>query len=720
MAKRKKQEDLLGMEIPEETDLISDEISPQADLAVSAPVEESFFSAQPAAQPHTENYVVLARRYRPQTFDEIVGQENVQTALRGAIQSGQIAHAFLFSGPRGTGKTSTARILAKALNCQNGGPRPDPCGKCDSCRAIASGSSLDVIEIDAASNTGVDNIRDLRSGVVLAPFSRYKVYIVDEVHMLSMAAFNALLKTLEEPPPQVIFVLATTELQKVPETIVSRCQSFAFRRFTSAEIAGQLGKILDIETKRRNLTVEDEDRSKILDLIARNAEGGMRDAQVALDQVLVLSQGKIELDSVRRFLGQVSFDILDEFVTGLYNRSTEDLLLLIEKLVGSGQDLERFAKSLLDHVRQLLILRTAPDKPELVNFSPDRLASMRKIALELPVSFLLNTASGLLNLCERIKTSTQSRFLLEFTVIRLTQVDVVEDIAQILARLQELESQLAGGGSPPRSGGSPSSVPPSSASRGSGASGSGHPAGGRAGSADQTRPAQHSAAAAEPSAAAPCAASPDAGPAPAQVNSTAGPADIHRILCQSTEAVPELYSLHMTLRDAQVLAFDDKRLVLAFAPADRFGYVLLGRPENQKIVCNIVHEATGRHVALSTEILSATQAQEEHETQSTSAVPAVSCAVPPSGPAVAHAALPQAGQAPEEEPHAPAADENVPDAEPDIYYPPEIWEHTRKDLKGDALMRFLEKHQDVKEVFHNVKEVFKLEDSQVTFRARML
>ena len=444
MAKRKKQEDIFGGDDAGQPD---DGILSQVDASESeTPSESGQDPVIAAARLPSDNYVVLARRYRPQTFDEIVAQEQVQSALCGAIAGGQVAHSYLFSGPRGTGKTSTARILAKALNCQNGGPRPDPCGKCESCRSITAGSSLDVIEIDAASNTGVDNIRDLRTGVALAPFSRFKVYIVDEVHMLSMQAFNALLKTLEEPPPQVVFVLATTELHKVPETIVSRCQSYAFRRFTVPEIAKQLGRIFDIEVGRRGLTVVPEEREGILDLLARNAEGGMRDAQVALDQVLVLSREKVEFDTVRRFLGSVRIDVLDRFVRGLHGRQTEELLCLVDELVNSGQDLERFVKNFAEEVRDLLIARTAPRKPELLNVSSDRHLALQELAGSLPVPFLLNVAAAFVKLADEMKMSTQSRFLLEYTVIRLTLVDPVEDVASIVTHLQELERKIGGGG----------------------------------------------------------------------------------------------------------------------------------------------------------------------------------------------------------------------------------------------------------------------------------
>lgn len=386
-----------------------------------------------------QGYLVLARRYRPQTFDDIVGQEHVRESLRRAILEKQVAHAYLFSGPRGTGKTSTARILAKALNCQDHGPRPDPCGRCASCRAIAAGSSLDVIEIDAASNTGVDNIRDLKTGAVLAPFSRYKVYIVDEVHMLSMQAFNALLKTLEEPPPRVIFILATTELHKVPATIVSRCQCFQFRRFTTYEIVNHLGKILDSEAAERGLTVEPEEKRKILELVARAAEGGMRDAQVALDQVLVLCRDRLDYETVRRFLGGIQSDVLEKFVRGILERKTQDLLLLLDDLISRGLDLERFVKSVAEFCRNLLLVRQVPEGAALVDLPPDQLPSMQELANQFSTSSLINLCSTMVRLVDAVKASSSARFLLELEIVKLTCLDPEDDLDKLIASLKSLE-----------------------------------------------------------------------------------------------------------------------------------------------------------------------------------------------------------------------------------------------------------------------------------------
>lgn len=760
-----------------------EELAPTAAEEEEAASGPDMFAADPAVESSTPSpaapqsgYVVLARRYRPQTFGEIVGQEQVKQVLSQAITSGRIGHAYLFSGPRGTGKTSTARILAKALNCQNGGPRPDPCGKCDSCRAIAAGTSLDVIEIDAASNTGVDNIRDLRGGVVLAPFSRFKVYIIDEVHMLSNQAFNALLKTLEEPPSQVIFVLATTELQKVPETIVSRCQAFGFRRFATAEIVEQLNRIMQAEIERRGLTIDPEDRRKILELLARNAEGGMRDAQVALDQVLVLSRDKIDFETVCRFLGAVEADQIDQFVRALYERQTEQLLLMIDQLMNNGQDLERFVKSLTDEVRNLLILRTAPQKPELLNVSPDRLASMRSLAEQLPTSFLLSAAQSFLKLLEEMKSASQPRFLLEFAVIRLTQIEAVEDISKIVARLQNLEKALSGGTAlPPSPGGggaarqAPVAPRPAPAPAPSPTPQPVRPAPARPAAAPREErphvptPPLHGPTAkleAEPHRQSPGFAVPQPAPvaapqpapeasaavalaepepqaeavsAPSGAGADISPDEFFRLLREKT--VTRSHIVHITLLDTILVSLSDGCAVIGVNPAERFTFNHLNRPQNLQILKEVAEEIMGRSMVVRL------QQVDEAPTSNNQSAPPPSA--PPSGgsesrtsareasPAQGHGAparpeqhhaeaqAPQKPSAPSAQPQsAGPAQEEEPSVR--IYYPPELRQRTVRLIKGEQLMRFMEKHADLKEVFLKVKQALKVEDGQITFRARAM
>jgi len=313
-------------------------------------------------------FISLYRKWRSQIFDEIIGQEHIIRTLKNAISAGRIGHAYLFSGPRGTGKTSTARIFAKALNCVNG-PTPNPCGKCDACEKIKNGDAIDVIEIDAASNRGIDEIRDLREKIRFAPVEgRFKVYIIDEVHMLTQEAFNALLKTLEEPPSHVIFVLATTESQKVPVTVASRCQRLDFRRISVIQIEEQLRSIC----KSEKITIDDQS----IVIVARNAEGSMRDAISLLDQLASFCGNKISISDVLLVLGTAHGSMLFDFSASIRKGDVSTVIGLVDKIVLEGKNIPQVAKDLAGFFRNLLVCKVGSEK--IIELPKKEIAELKK------------------------------------------------------------------------------------------------------------------------------------------------------------------------------------------------------------------------------------------------------------------------------------------------------------------------------------------------------
>ena len=380
-----------------------------------------------------ESYEGLARKWRPMRFEDLVGQESVTQALQNALRQGRVVHAHILTGPRGVGKTTSARILAKALCCETG-PTPTPCCQCVHCKQIAIGSHMDVIEIDAASNTGVDNIRELRERVIQAPFSaRYKVYIIDEVHMLSTGAFNALLKTLEEPPPNVVFIFATTEIEKVPETIRSRCVVHNFRRMSTEDIIRRLSQVGQGE----GVDVETPGAKESFALIARTVEGGMRDAMVALDQLLALTDGKPTPEAAVGLLGLADQRTLTDAVQWMAEGQGAQLLKLIDELIERGRSLERFVKTLIAYLRDLMLLQ-AGGSAELIKLTGDALEAARGQVKTVPPAKLYNILNQMFELEERLKRSSQARFLVEFTFLRLANVQPVVPLDDILRRVQAL------------------------------------------------------------------------------------------------------------------------------------------------------------------------------------------------------------------------------------------------------------------------------------------
>lgn len=378
-------------------------------------------------------YVALYRQWRPQDFDALVGQKAVKTTLKNALASGKIAHAYLFSGPRGTGKTSMARILAKALNCEQG-PTAEPCGQCSNCQRIVQGTSLDVIEIDAASNTSVDNIRDLREQVAFTPAeSRYKVYIIDEVHMLSTGAFNALLKTLEEPPAHAVFILATTDPQKVPATIQSRCQRFEFRRVTVDEIAEHLAMVA------AGSGIEAD--ADALRLIAIQAEGGMRDALSLLDQCGVMAK-RVTVATVREVLGIVGREALHELTGAIGRRQLPQALATLNLLLEQGKDVKQVLTELIEYLRALVLYLAVPDYEEI--YLTDTKEALAELAPLFGRDRLLAAEERLHSAIQELRGSMRPRITAELCLLDLCRVEGSTLVA-LSARIEQLERQLAGG-----------------------------------------------------------------------------------------------------------------------------------------------------------------------------------------------------------------------------------------------------------------------------------
>lgn len=378
-------------------------------------------------------YVALYRQWRPQDFDALVGQKAVKTTLKNALTSGKIAHAYLFSGPRGTGKTSMARILAKALNCEQG-PTAEPCGQCGNCQRIVQGTSLDVIEIDAASNTSVDNIRDLREQVAFTPAeSRYKVYIIDEVHMLSTGAFNALLKTLEEPPAHAVFILATTDPQKVPATIQSRCQRFEFRRVTVDEIAEHLAMVA------AGSGIEAD--ADALRLIAIQAEGGMRDALSLLDQCGVMAK-RVTVATVREVLGIVGREALHELTEAIGRRQLPQALATLNLLLEQGKDVKQVLTELIEYLRALVLYLAVPDYEEI--YLTDTKEALAELAPLFGRDRLLAAEERLHSAIQELRGSMRPRITAELCLLDLCRVEG-STLAALSARIEQLERQLAGG-----------------------------------------------------------------------------------------------------------------------------------------------------------------------------------------------------------------------------------------------------------------------------------
>jgi len=553
----------------------------------------------------------LYRRHRPRTFADVVGQEHVVRTLRNAVEQGKVHHAYLFVGTRGTGKTSMAKILAACLNCEHG-PTVEPCGKCDSCVAIANATSLDVIEMDAASNNSVDDIRDLRESVAYAPVSgRHKVYILDEAHMLSSQAWNAFLKTLEEPPPHTIFVLATTEAQKVLPTVVDRCHRFDFGRPTVEDLATVITRVAGQEGI--------EIAPDAVALLARHATGSFRDALGTLEQLVTYSGREVATEDVLAVLGVADADLLFGALEAVGAHDARAALVAAASLASSGRDLGQVMRDLEAHARELLIVQTLGEVPSELHITPDRDARLAEQAGRVGRADLVRFLELLADAMKAVKDGAEARTRVELALVEAASPQVDPSARALMARLEALEAALARGGgaapaapapaaaAAPAPTSAPAPAPPPAAAPEPAAPSALAPPTAAAGPAE-TPPqptAAHAEADADRPAAAVAVADPPA-PAPEPAISVPAPEDVDGMAAiwpAVRDAVcAENQMVGIAISDARPVELRENELVVAFAREDRFNQRQAALPEHRAIVEDAVRGLAGRPLRVSFEL----------------------------------------------------------------------------------------------------------------------
>jgi DNA polymerase III subunit gamma/tau len=511
------------------------------------------------------------RRHRPRTFAEVVGQDSVVRTLRNAVEQGKVHHAYLFVGSRGTGKTSMAKILAACLNCERG-PTTEPCGVCESCRAIAAATSLDVIEMDAASNNSVEDIRELRERIAFAPVSgRHKIYILDEAHMLSQAAWNAFLKTLEEPPPGTVFVLATTEAQKVPATVVDRCHRFDFHRPSAEQIAGVIRRVAEAERI--------EVPAEAVAAIARAAEGSFRDALGTLEQLVTYSGSQIALEDVLAVLGIVDAEALDEMLEAIARADSARVLLTISRCLEGGRDAGTVSAELEGRARDLLVVGTLGEVPQELSVTPEADARLAIQADAVPRATVVRLLELLARANEAIRAGADARTQLELALVKAASPESDASTASLLSRLERLESQVSG-------------------RTANGA----QPAAAEAPASRATKPAPSA-----PAATAESVPATEPAPAAESAPAVAQPADdLEGLREQWPKALDAIRAenalLGALIAEAQPVGVDGDQVTLAFAPSAAF---LKRKAEDRAHYATVVEElrrVTGRRVRLTYEL----------------------------------------------------------------------------------------------------------------------